>query len=70
MLRQVLDGEAVPDDWANGCPADVVLFTELVNGTGTMPDDLLKLLPKPLKDAHQLSARQDCHTAQGEGLQF
>ena len=52
VLRQVLDGEAVPDDWANGCPADVVLFTELVNGTGAMPDDLLKLLPKPLKDAH------------------
>ena len=54
MLRQVLDGDRypVPDDWANGCPADVVLFTELVNGTGAMPDDLLKLLPKSLKDAH------------------
>ena len=52
VLRQVLDGDPVPDDWANGCPADVVLFTELVNGTGAMPDDLLKLLPKALKDAH------------------
>ena len=52
VLRQVLDGGAVPDDWANGCPADVVLFTELVNGTGAMSDDLLKLVPKPLKDAH------------------
>ena len=27
VLRQVLDGEAAPDDWANGCPADVLLFT-------------------------------------------
>ena len=23
-----------------------------MNGTGAMPDDLLKLLPKPLKDTH------------------
>ena len=52
VLKRVLDGYPVPDDWTNGCPADVVLFTELVNGTGTMPDELLKLLPKPLKDAH------------------
>ena len=52
VLRQVLNGDPVPDDWANGCPADVVLFTELVKGTGAMPDDLLKLLPKALKDAH------------------
>jgi hypothetical protein len=48
VLRRVLDGGAVPGDWANGCPADVA---ELVNGTGAMPDDLLKLLPKPLKEA-------------------
>ena len=52
VLRRVLGGDPVPDGWANGCLADVVLFTELVNGTGAMPDDLLKLLPKPLKDAH------------------
>ena len=52
VLRRVLDGYLVPDGWANGCPADVVLFTELLNGTGAMPDELLKLLPKPLKDAH------------------
>ena len=52
VLRQVLDGEAVPDDLVNWCPADVLLFVELVNGTGAMPDDLLKLLPNALKDAH------------------
>ena len=33
VLRQVLDGDPVPDDWANGCLVDVVVFTELVNGT-------------------------------------
>ena len=30
----------------------MLLFTELVNDTGAMRDDLLKLLPKQLKDAH------------------
>ena len=50
VLRQVLDREVVPDDWANGCPADVLLFTELVDGTGAMPGDLLKLLPRQSKE--------------------
>ena len=52
VLRRVLDGDPVPGDWANGRPANVLLFIELVNGTGAMPDDLLKLLSKQLKDAN------------------
>ena len=50
--KRVLDGGPMPDGWANGCPADVVMFTEPVGGTGAMPDDLLGLLPKLLKGAH------------------
>ena len=66
MLKSVLAGDPVPDDWVNGCLADVALFTELVNGIGAMPDDLLKLVPKALKDAnagmrvlHRFNSRVD-----------
>ena len=52
VLKSVLAGDPVPDDWVNGCPADVVLFTKLVDGTGAMPEDLLKLVPKALKDTN------------------
>ena len=52
LLKRVLSGDPVPDDWVDGGASDVLLFTELVNGSGAMPDDLLKLVPKALKDAN------------------
>ena len=48
----VAQGNAVPTGWARGCPDDVVLFTALVNGTGAMPDDMMQLLPKLLRDTN------------------
>ena len=52
VLKTVLAGDPVPANWVDGCPVDVVLFTELVTGTRTMPADLLKLVPKALKDTN------------------
>ena len=43
--------KSVPGPWADGCADDVLLFTELVNGAGAMPDDLLRLVPKAMKDS-------------------
>ena len=40
-LERVLQGGEVPPDWTDGCVDDVLMFTELVNGAGAMPDDLL-----------------------------
>ena len=48
----VSQGGAVPNAWARGGPDDVVLFTALVNGTGAMPDDMMQLLPKLLRDTN------------------
>ena len=50
-LRLVLAGAAVPDTWVDGCVDDVLMSTELVAGAGAMPDDLLRLLPKAMKDS-------------------
>jgi hypothetical protein len=50
-LKLVLGGAEVPGPWADGCADDVMLFTELVNGNGAMPDDLLRLVPKAMKDS-------------------
>ena len=48
----VAQGGAVPMGWVRGCPDDVVLFTALVNGTGAMPDDMMQLVPRLLRDAN------------------
>ena len=50
-LKLMLGGDEVPGPWADGCANDVVLSTELVNGTGAMPDDLLRLVPNAMKDS-------------------
>jgi hypothetical protein len=50
-LKLVLGGAEVPCPWADGCADDVLLFTVLVNGAGAMPDDLLRLVPKAMKDS-------------------
>ena len=54
----------VPGPWADGCADDVLLFTELVNGAGAIPDNLLRLVPKAMKDSsaglmvvHHLNSR-------------
>ena len=63
----VSQGGAVPNAWARGGPDDVVLFTALVNGTGAMPDDMMQLLPKLLRDTNAgLEVLQ--HNHQSEGL--
>ena len=63
-LKLVLGGDEVPGPWADGCDDDVLLFTVLVNGAGAMPDDLLRLVPKAMKDSsaglrvvHHLNSR-------------
>ena len=48
----VSQGGTVPNAWTRGGPDDVVLFTALVNGTGAMPDDMMQLLPKLLRDTN------------------
>ena len=42
----------VTDDWSRGCPDDIVLFTTLVNGAGAMPDDMMQLVPRHLRDTN------------------
>ena len=42
----------MPAGWTRGCPDDVVLFTALVNGAGAMPDDMMQLVPKHLRDTN------------------
>ena len=37
--------------WTEGCPDDMTVLTELVNGPGCVPDDLLQKLPSVLKNA-------------------
>ena len=56
----------------HGCADDVMLFTELVNSTGAIPDDLLRLVPKAMKDSsaglmvlYHLSSRV-CAIGRGE----
>ena len=58
-------GGTVPNAWTRGGPDDVVLFTALVNGTGAMPDDMMQLLPKLLRDTN---AGLEVLAHQSEGL--
>ena len=51
-LLNVVAGGDVPGGWAAGCPDDVVIITELVNGPGAMPDETLRLVPKAFRDAN------------------
>ena len=42
----------VPGPWVAGYGNDVLIFIELVNGPGAMPDETLGLVPKALRDAN------------------
>ena len=50
-LSQIEAGGSVSGGWTEGCPDDVTVFTELVNGPGCVPDDLMQKLPSVLKKA-------------------
>ena len=50
-LKLVLGAADVPGTGVDGCPDDVLLFTELVNGSGAILDDFLRLLPKAMADS-------------------
>ena len=42
-------GGNIEINWVNGCADDLILFPELMNGTGCIPDALVKKLPRHLK---------------------
>ena len=49
---EVAKGGPVPAGWARECPGDIVVFIGLVNGSGAMPDDMMQVVPKLLRDAN------------------
>ena len=51
QLKAVDAGNPVPTDWLDGTAEDRHVYSQLMTGTGAMPDELVALIPAALKAA-------------------
>jgi hypothetical protein len=49
QLAQIEVGGNIDVNWVDGCADDLLLFPELMNGAGCLPDAMVKKLPRHLK---------------------